>query len=369
MKNPVKRIIINLLVLVFIVPFNTAISQGLAEKANAGSKPRNIILMIGDGMGLPQVYAAMTASRDNLSMTRFPHMAMVKTFSADNYITDSAAGGTALACGIKTNNGMVGMQPDSTAVKNILLIAKENGLSGGLVAACDVTHATPASFVSSVPSRKMNEEIALQYLYSDIDVFIGGGLNNFIKRSDSLNLVDSLENRNYQIALTMDELMNVDKGKLAGLLYPEHPPKVNEGRGEMLRQATAKAIDLLHNNETGFFLMVEGSQIDWAGHDNDLRSMTDETIDFDKAVGVTLRFARENAETLVIVTADHETGGFTNLGGNFETGEVFGKYASDNHTATPVPVFTFGPGAELFEGLLDNTDINKLMVNLLDLKK
>ncbi|MBW6490322.1 MAG: alkaline phosphatase [Lentimicrobium sp.] len=365
MKIFVKYLIINIILLVFFLPFNFVLPQKSIKQTPDTPKPRNIILMIGDGMGLPQVYAAMTANSDNLNMTKFPHLTMAKTFSADNYITDSAAGSTALACGVKTNNGMVGMLPDSTAVKSILLTASEKGLSTGLVATSDVTHATPAAFVASVASRKMAGVIAFQYLDSGIDVFIGGGLNNFVKRSDSLNLVDSLKKRNYHVALTMSDLMSVENGRLAGLIYPDHPPKVNEGRGEMLSLATGKAIEILRLNENGFFLMVEGSQIDWAGHDNDLQSMIDETIDFDKAVGVALEFARQNAETLVIVTADHETGGFTNLGGNFSTGEVYGSFSTDNHSAAPVTVFTFGPGAEQFQGFLDNTDIYRLMYKLL----
>jgi alkaline phosphatase len=349
-----------------VLTFSSAdvFAQKKSRNISKDERPKNIILLIGDGMGLPQVYAAMSASRDNLNISRLPHTAFVKTISADNYITDSAAAGTALACGVKTNNGMLGMLPDKSPVRSILHIAEDHGLATGLAVSCDVTHATPAAFIANVESRKMAQEIAMQYLDSGVDVFIGGGRENFNKRADSLNLLDSLIFRNYQVVSTIPAMMEVTSGKLAGILYPAHPPKYSEGRGDMLSIATSKAIELLVQNPKGFFLMVEGSQIDWGGHDNNIQYMLDETIDFDMAVGIALDFAEKNGETLVIVTADHETGGFTNLGGNFLTGEADGKFSAGDHSGTPVPVFTYGPGASHFEGFLDNTDIFKLMKKL-----
>lgn len=349
-----------------ILTFSSAdlFAQKKSRFAPNVESPKNIILLIGDGMGLPQVYAAMSASRDNLNITRMPNTALVKTFSVDDYITDSAAAGTAMACGVKTNNGMLGMLPDKSSVKSILHISEDHGLATGIVVSCDVTHATPAAFIASVESRKMAQEIALQYLDSGVDVFVGGGRENFNERADSLNLIDSLLFRNYQVVNTIPAMMEVTSGKLAGILYPAHPPKYSEGRGDMLSIATSKAIELLVQNPKGFFLMVEGSQIDWAGHDNDIKYMLDETLDFDMAVGVALDFAEKNGETLVIVTADHETGGFTNLGGNFLSGEAFGKFSTGEHSGTLVPLFTYGPGADGFEGILDNTEIFKLMIKL-----
>lgn len=367
-----KKLSTQILPVFLIIGILTFSNNIFAQKTNSipkSEQPRNIILLIGDGMGLAQFYAAMTASRDNLNISRCTHIALSRTFSADDYVTDSGAGGTAIACGIKTNNGMIGMLPDSTAVTSILHYARLNGKSTGVATTCDITHATPASFVTSVPSRKMEEDIALQFLYSGIDVFIGGGFDNFAMRKDGLMLTDSLEKFSYKVVTSIPEMMDVISGKLAGLLYPKHPPKFNEGRGDMLSLATSKAIELLEDNKNGFFLMVEGSQIDWAGHDNDVNYMISETLDFDKAVGIALDYAEKNKETLVIVTADHETGGFANLEGNFTTGESNGKFTSDNHSGIPVPVFTFGPGAMYFEGLLENTDLFKLMFELYGFKK
>lgn len=321
--------------------------------------PKNVILLIGDGMGLAHMYAALIATNNNLNITKCPNVALVKTFSANDQITDSGAAGTAIATGYKTNNGMIGLLPDSTPVPSILKYAEENGLATGLVTTCDITHATPASFVAHVSSRKMNEEIARQFLETDIDVIIGGGFNSFGKRTDSLNLIDSLLSRHYQVVKTIPEMMKINEGKMAALLYPVHPPKVSEGRGDMLSLATAKAIDLLDDNKDGFFLMIEGSQIDWGGHDNDLDYIISETIDFDNACGVALEFAANNKETLVIITADHETGGLSLPEGEMKSGNPFGKCSTTDHTAIPVPLYSCGPGSDFFHGVIDNTDIFK----------
>lgn len=320
--------------------------------------------MIGDGMGLAQMYAASTATQDNLRMTQCPNIALVKTFSDSDYITDSAAAGTAIATGHKTTNGMIGMLPDKTPVSSILKYAENHGLSTGLVVTCDITHATPASFIANVESRKMTEEIARQFLYTDIDVFIGGGYDNFTKRTDSLNLIDSLLVRDYQIAQTIDEMNAINQGKLAALLYPKHPTRISEGRGDMLPVSTAKALELLSKNEHGFFLMVEGSQIDWGGHDNDLDYILNETLDFDKACGIALDFAGKNGETLVIITADHETGGLSLPVDEFNSGKPEGKFSTGDHSAIPVPLYAKGPGGDQFHGFIDNTDIFKNIYRL-----
>ncbi|MBK6967160.1 MAG: alkaline phosphatase [Bacteroidales bacterium] len=331
--------------------------------------PKNIILMIGDGMGLSQMYAAYTATQDKLVMTRCPNIALVKTFSDSDYITDSAAAGTAIATGHKTTNGMIGMLPDKTPVTSILKYAEDNNLATGLVATSALTHATPASFIASVESRKEVEKIALQFLYTDIDVFIGGGLDNFNNRTDSLNLIDSLLFRNYQVVKTIPEMMEITRGKLAALLYTNHAPKYSEGRGDMLSLSTSKAIDLLSSGQKGFFLMVEGSQIDWGGHDNDLDYVINETIDFDKACEVALDFAERNGETLVIITADHETGGLSIPAGDLTNGKPEGKFSTGDHSAIPVPLYAKGPGSEEFHGFIDNTDIFKTMFKLFGFEK
>lgn len=338
--------------------------------------PKNIILMIGDGMGLNQIYEAMNAERSmsaattNFNILRFKQIAFAETKSADNKITDSAAGGTAIATGTKTNNGYLGVDTNNVPVKSILKYAEDNGLSTGLVVTCDVTHATPASFIANVQSRNQADEIARQFLYTDIEVFIGGGYNSFSVRTDKINYVDSLKAHKYNVVTSLDELkLAKAKGKLAGLLYAGHAPKFSEGRGDMLSIATSKAIDILDNNSKGFFLMIEGSQIDWGGHDNNTDYMVAELLDFDKAIGIALDYAAKNPETLVIVTADHETGGLTLVENDAEKGEMKTSFSTTHHTASPVPVFAMGPGSERFSGFIDNTDIFKIMMSLYKFKK
>ncbi|MDR0873091.1 MAG: alkaline phosphatase, partial [Prevotellaceae bacterium] len=180
-----------------------------------GKKVKNIIFLIGDGMGLTQMYAGMTKNGGHLNLEQCQYVGLSKTYSADSYITDSAAGGTALACGVKTNNGMLGMTPDSAAVKSILHIAEENGKATGIVVACSVTHATPAAFVAHQPSRSMDKEIAEDYLKTDIDVFIGGGRKFFEKKKR--NLTSELKEKNYQVVTEMSDLQNIHSGKVAGL--------------------------------------------------------------------------------------------------------------------------------------------------------
>jgi len=334
------------------------------EIKSKGKAPKNIILMIGDGMGTAQLYAGITALRDNTNIERCPVSGFVKTLSADDYITDSAAGATAYATGYKTNNGYLSVTPDGIAKETILEMAEKKGLSTGMVTTCAITHATPAAFVSHVNSRGSYEDIAAQFLKTDIDVFIGGGWSHFTKRADGRNLADSLLKHNYVVARTMDEVMNAGSGKLAGLLADEHPARFSAGRGDMLPKSTAKALEILSANKKGFFLMVEGSQIDWGGHGNDLNYVVEEVVDFDHAIGKAIDFAAKDGETLVIITADHETGGMAITGGDMKQGKVEARFTYGDHSAVMVPLFAFGPGAEKFSGLQDNTDVFKKCVEL-----
>lgn len=363
MKKPIL-----VLFIAFAILTNVKADNNPADRHKPGkNQPKNVILLIGDGMGLSHMYAAYTVAKDNIRMVQCPNIALVTTFSDSNYITDSAAAGTAIATGTKTTNGMIGMKPDKTPVKSVLKYAEDKGLATGLVATSSITHATPASFIANVESRKMLEEIARQFLETDIDVFIGGGYDNFTSRKDKLNLVDSLLVRDYTVVRSIPEMMEVNDGKLAALLYPEHAPKISEGRGDMLSLATSKAIELLSKNKKGFFLMVEGSQIDWGGHDNNLDYIISETLDFDKACAVALDFAARDGETLVIITADHETGGLSIPGGDLKAGKPEGKFSTGDHSAIPVPLYSDGPGSDQFHGFIDNTDIFRTMVNLLRL--
>lgn len=325
---------------------------------------KNVIFMIGDGMGLHQIYAAMVKNGSLLNIESIKTIGFSKTYSANQFTTDSGAGGTALACGVKTNNGMIGMSADSIAQPSIMEFAKKAGLSTGLVVTCNVTHATPASFVAHQVSRKNTQEIAADYLKSDIDVFIGGGKNDFEKRKDNRNISQELETKNYKIVYTLEDLQKIEKGKIGALLAGDHLAKQSEGRADMLSISTKKALDILSQNENGFFLMIEGSQIDWGSHKNNIDYVVSEMLDFDKAIGVALDFARKNANTLLIITADHECGGLTIPDGNIGKNEIEAKFSTFEHTGTPVPVFSFGTGAELFSGFMENTSFFGKLIKL-----
>jgi len=326
--------------------------------------PKNIILMIGDGMGVAQVYAGLTANKGHLFLENFKYMGFSKTYSSDNYITDSAAGGTALSAGVKTYNGAIGVDAEKNPVKTILEKAEDKGLATGLVSTSSITHATPASFIAHQESRNQYEDIAADFLKTDIDVFIGGGYNHFANREDGQNLVEKLEENGYKVEQEMSAISKIKKGKLAGLTAPAHNGRMEE-RGEMLEVATETALNILKRNKKGFFLMVEGSQIDWGGHAGSTIYVVEDMLDFDKTVGKALEFAAKDGETLLIVTSDHETGGMAVLNGDFNNGMVVGEYTTGGHTGLMVPVFAYGPGAEKFIGFMENTDINKKMEELL----
>lgn len=328
-------------------------------------KPKNVILFIGDGMGVAQVYSGITANNGKLYINNFKNIGLQTTYSGTHYVTDSGAGGTALSTGTKTYNGAIGVDMDSVAIENIREKCEKLGMATGVVSTSAITHATPASFVAHQKSRNYYEAIAADFLKTDIDVFIGGGYKHFTQRADGKDLTTELKAKGYTVARTIEETQKIKEGKLAALLNPEHMPEVINGRGEELTIATKTAIDILDNDKDGFFIMIEGSQIDWGGHQNNTTYIVTEMLDLDKAIGEALEFAAKDKETLVILTADHETGGFSINNGDFGTGEVEGNFTTGDHTGIMVPVFAFGPGAELFRGIYNNTDIPKKIMSLL----
>ena len=332
-------------------------------------RARNIIIFIGDGMGVAHVNAAITVSERPLVMERFPYSGFLKTYSYDNYVTDSGAGGTAIASGIKTRNGMIGMAPDSTIVESILHIASRRGLATGVVSTSAVTHATPATFAVHNIDRANTEEIAKGFLDSNVDVFIGGGENHFRRRSDSVDLTVNLRKKGYDVVYTIQDLVKSDSRKIAGLLAKEHMPEESAGRRGMLEIMTKKAIETLNRNQKGFVLMVEGSMIDWGGHANDIRYVVAEMLDFDRAVGVAKDFAETDGETLIIVTSDHETGGLTLIDGSEERNWVSVNFSTTDHTAVMVPIFSYGPGAERFSGIRENTFFLAEFLDLLGIRR
>lgn len=354
-------------IVLFIFVALSSCKQGTEERVKEIVEPevQNIIFLIGDGMGVSQIYAGLTANHGQLALEKCKHIGFIKTYSSNRYITDSAAGATAFSCGEKTNNGMVGVRPDSTEMKTIVEIAEERGLSTGLISTSAITHATPASFIAHEVSRSSYENIAADFLDTDIDLFIGGGEEHFANREDGQDLIKRLEDNGYTIVRSLEELDQFDGDKLAGFTATGHNSKSMEGRGDMLLKSLQTATRILSKNEKGFFLMAEGSMIDWGAHANETEYVTSEMIDFDQAIAAAIDFANEDGHTLVVVTADHETGGMAIHGGDFQTGQVEAAYTTKGHSAVMVPVFAYGPGAEKFIGIYENTDIFDRFVDIL----
>ena len=356
-----KRITFVLLSLVILALLPSCNNK--KEEPQEQPKAMNVIYMIGDGMALPQVYAAMLASHEKMTFSQFPYIGVVDTHSASNDITDSAAAGTASASDHKTNNAMLGVNPDSIPVKTVLEVMAEQGKETGIVVSSYVTHATPAAFYAKVPHRKQYEEIAVQMAENPyLNLIICGGMKHFNQRKDSLDLVARMENElGWKVYDTLDNI-DITCKKYAVMANDNHMPPAAE-RGDFLPRAVKTALKTLDSAENGFFLMVEGSQIDFACHGNDSTWMMDEMLDFDYAIKVALDYAKEKGNTLVVVTADHETGGLTLPDPQGKYTNVVFDYSTGSHTCLPVLVYAYGPGAEQFTGWMQNTELKGKILN------
>jgi alkaline phosphatase len=376
----------------------------------SSNKVKNVILLIGDGMGLNQITAARIkgAGLDGkLYMEKMPITGIARTHSANNAVTDSAAAATALACGIKTNNDMVGMAPDGTKYINIFEAAQKIGMKTALIVTSEVVHATPAPFGSHIRNRWMYDRIAEQLVDSRINIIFGGGKSYFIpkgqpagKRRDAKDLIKKAEKNGYTFIETKNQLESAKGQFLLGLFAPGG--LTTEDPEPSIAQLTQKAIQILDDskkkpalevlfgnvfnfvtfglfdNDKGFVMMVEGSQIDSACHKNNVNQCIRQVLLFDLAVKEAIDFAIRDGKTLVIVTADHETRGLTiaeskpnskiiNFIWAIDANTVyFGP--TDGHTGQPVPVFAFGPAAQKFSGTYDNTEIPKKIAPLLGIK-
>ncbi|HMN89628.1 MAG TPA: alkaline phosphatase [Saprospiraceae bacterium] len=358
-----------LLLLAACKPISTNVELNTDNTPKLAHHAENVILLIGDGMGVTQISAALFSNDNRLNLEAFPVVGLHKSYAADDLITDSAAGATAFASGVKTYNAAIGVNKDTLPVTTILEEAKSRGYAVGLVATSSITHATPASFIAHVKSRDMMEAIALDFLKTDIDIFIGGGKKYFDRREkDERDLIAELKNKGYLINdYTQSELKQItpNPAKPFGYFSADGEPLPWSKGRDYLVPATNLALNFLEQrSKKGFFLMIEGSQIDWGGHANDSKYIIEETLDFDRAIGVVLEFAKRNGKTLVIVTADHETGGYAINQGS-KMGDIVPGFTTDKHTAALIPVFAYGPGAELFSGVYENTAIyNKMRLAL-----
>ena len=357
--------------IIFIILLITLIScksQMITEEVKP--KAKNVILLIADGTGLSQVSSAFYFKKTRPNYARFKSIGLIKTSSAKEDITDSAAGATAFSSGEKTYNGAVGVAIDSTKLKTLVEIVSPQNVKTGLISTSAIQHATPASFYAHVLNRGLYEDIALDLVASDIDFLAGGGRQFFNKRKDGENLLEELKVKGFEIDTTaLGDFSQIKKhSKMAYLLANNHMNAVAKGRGDFLPKATELGIEFLNKDaaKSGFFMMIEGSQVDWGGHSNDADYLISELIDFDDAVGNALDFAEKDGNTLVIVTADHETGGFTLASTPKKRGdgttysdfkEITGTFSTTGHSATLIPVFAYGPGSEVFSGIYENTEI------------
>lgn len=364
---PSDKHIIGILFAVLMVVISSCTSTQQAAAVPVGytgelAHPKNVILLIGDGMGLPQITGAMYMNDNKTIFEQFKNIGFHKTQSADNLVTDSAAGATAFASGVKTYNGAVGVNAKKEPVPTLLELAEEKHMATGLVATSSITHATPGAFIGHVASRQDMDGIALGFIDSDIDIFIGGGMDYFARRkADDRDLVAELKAKGYQISNFFDDgdigRLNIKSGHNIGYFTANAEPlPYSEGR-DYLVPATKKALSFLDKrSENGFFIMIEGSQIDWGGHANDANYVVTELHEFEKVIAAALDYAAKDGNTLVIVTADHETGGFAVQPGS-KLNDIQVAFTTKSHTALMIPVFAMGPGAEAFRGIYENTAI------------
>jgi len=357
------------------------------------NKPKNIILLISDGMSLTQVstYRLLKGGpNERIAVDKFPVSGIVLTHSENAIVTDSASSATAFSTGRKTNNGALGLDEDNKILENFTEIIDRYGYVSSLISTSEITHATPAAYASHVDLRWKTDEISLQMMESNVMTILGGGRHFFLpedlggKRSDGLNLLEQMESS--RMVMTekkeLDSFDHSDLGKVVGLFADEalrdkEKPEnhvFEPSSSEMLNFAINRSEKFNENGCKGFFIMLEGSQVDWAGHANDLNYLKREMQDFDEAVELALDYATQNPDTLVIATADHETGGLLiesssptdytapEVKFSFNTGIGYGS-----HTGVPVPVYAYGPGSENFTGTLDNTDIFYAMLEAVNM--
>ncbi len=332
------------------------------------STPRGVVLVIGDGMGLAQLSAADHALQMPLAVADFDHVGLQRTGSSTHAVTDSAASATAMASGQRTKNGAVGVDADDQPLTSVLHLAEAKGLSTGVVATSTLTHATPAAFVAHHPVRYEEQAIAADFLDVQLEVAIGGGRTHFDEREDGRVLTDELSKAGVTVVNGIDAITTVDAPPLYGFLGGKDPGKAGEGREGQLHRAAVHAFDLLAANEAGFFLMVEGSQVDWAGHANDATWLLEEMADLNLAVDGLQQRAAARGDVLMVVTADHETGGLSLLPAEGDPQGTRLTFATDGHSAAMVPVFATGPGSEAFSGIYDNTEIAERIAAALGLE-
>ncbi len=309
---------------------------------------KNVILLIGDGMGLGQITAADRVNK-GLSMLNMRYMGLITTSALDAFTTDSAASGSALSCGHLVSNRHICMSDDGKAYPLITDFFVDQGKACGVVTLGNVADATPAVFYGHNVERDNSDALTRDLLDGKLTLLAGSGMDVFTHRQDGVNLIDQLKKKEYRFVTSIKDI-NAKAGK--EICVDEEMGKAAEvGNIDLLARVTHNSIEKLNQSSSkGFFLMVEGAKIDYAGHSRCLPGSIMETLSFDMAVAEALKFADKNGETLVIVTADHETGGLTLIDGDNKTGRVTAYYVTNDHTPIMIPVLAYGPQAQKFIG-------------------
>ncbi len=334
-------------------------------QAPKGKKVKNVILMIGDGMSLMHVYTAWAANRGKLWLENAQATGLSKTWAVKKLVTDSGSGGTSLATGVKTVYHAVGVDPEGKPLTSLVDVAKELGKDAGMAVTCRLWDATPCDFCCHNIDRDKEEELVGDYPTSGVDFVFGGGAQKFTNRKDGRDIFKELQKKGYHVSRTLDDFFAYDKNsRIFAVPYDKDTPLPDE-RGDLLARTSMKGISLMNQNKNGFFMMIEGSQLDDYGHFNQLDLLMKETLDFDQTVGEVMKWAAKDGETLVVVTADHETGGLTLVNGNKDEGRVECCFSTKDHSGAMVPVYAFGPGAENFTGIFENTDVFKKIKKLM----
>lgn len=312
-----------------------------------------IILMIGDGNGLAQISSALFANGNSLTLANLKKIGLIKTQAADDFTTDSAAGATAYSTGHKTNNRALGVGPDGGKLENLPDILNKYGFNSGIITTDNLTGATPASFYAHHSERDDAEEIASFLPQSKLDLFIGGGKSVFESQ------LDNLESEGFTL---VNELNDFSPAKLGFFASSGSIPKMLDGRGDYLPNGASFALEFLEKKEKPFFLMVEAANIDSGGHSNNSGMVISEMLDFDQTIAKVIQYADQNPGTLVLITADHETGGISIPQGKVESSTIELAYHSDDHTGIMVPIFAYGAHSEDFQGIYENTEVfHKIM--------
>lgn len=330
---------------------------------------RNVILLIGDGMGLGHLQTAIIANRGQSNIHHMRHIGFSSTTSYSPSNTDSGAGGTAIATGTKTYNGYLSVDTNGTALPAIPDRIRSLGMRSGIISTGDVSDATPASFYAKNPDRNASEAISRTLLTNaTVDLLIGGTPEPYRLKQSYEQFKNELTKNGFSLVNSVADYQQSDAEKIITFLPDSLTRPVKEGRGAVLSQLLNLTINKLDKRDKGFFIMAESAQIDYGGHARDLTYVATETLDFDQAVGEALRFADADGHTLVLVTADHETGALSLLDADAATGSIQGNFASNDHSSMLVPVMAYGPGAQSFIGFYENTEIFHRLMKLLEKK-